>query len=243
MKLLLILNTLLLSSVVLGQSQQHKDKFRELEPDIWMGIWDAEHSSNTIKFDTIGYDDIPKNLDFRGTVVEAIKWTDLSGVNILIQTVTGHFNWKDYHENSDEYMIQDKSELYAYLFTKKPGKKDFIKIWRIYDYTECFGVDWFTGFIPKATTITDLDNDGVSEISVPYVSICRGGVDPGTMKIIMYEGDSKYALRGLTMTFCSDQNKVEGTYTPSKNLESNPLFMEFLNNRWEAHKCERDRFY
>ena len=47
---------------------------------------------------------------------------------------------------------------------------------------------------------------GVAEISIPYVSICRGGMDPGVMKIIMYEGSTKYALRGSTMLMCKSEH-------------------------------------
>lgn len=234
---------LLLSQLTLAQSQEHQEKFRQLEPDLWLGIWDKIHSSNSIKIDTLSYDDIPKSLDFRGTVVEALRWTDTNGVNLLIQTVTGQFNWKDYDENSLDYTLQDKSELYAYLFQKNDTDKEYQKVWRVYDYTECFGVDWFTGFIPKATTITDVDQDGVAEVSLPYVLICRGGVDPGVMKIIMYEGGTKYALRGSTMLMCDSDLSFGGEYKPSENLKNNKIFLDFLHQHWERNKCERGRFY
>tara|TARA_B110000902_G_scaffold186736_1_gene211320 strand:- start:293 stop:1042 length:750 start_codon:yes stop_codon:yes gene_type:complete len=224
-------------------AQTHKEKFRELEPDVWLGIWDIENSEHSFKIDSISYDEIPKYLDFRGTVVEAIKWTDSIGENILIQSVTGQFNWKDYLQDSSEYMLQDKSELYAYLFQKKKGEKTFSRLWKIYDYGECFGVDWFTGFIPRATTITDIDKDGVSEISLPYVLICRGGMDPGIMKIIMYEGQTKYALRGSTMIFCKGEHTYGGEYKASENLKGNKIFNDFLIKRWDFHKCENERFY
>jgi len=242
MKIITIL-ILLIANFTFGQTENHKERFRNLKPDVWLGIWDKENSEKSIQIDTISYDEIPKYLEFRGTVVEALKWTDSLGENILIQTVTGHFFWKDYNKDSTEYMLHDKSELYAYLFIKKKGYKTFNRIWKVYDYTECFGVDWFTGFIPKATTITDLDNDGISEISMPYVLICRGGMDPGTMKIIMYEGNTKYALRGSTMLFCKGDHPYGGKYKPSDNLTNEKTFNEFLTKRWNTHKCENDRFY
>ncbi len=232
-----------ISNCVFGQSEIHNEKFRLLEPDIWLGIWDKEHSDKSIKIDTLSYDEIPKYIDFRGTVVEALKWTDSSGVNILIQTVTGHFTWKNYEEDSTKYMTQDKSELYVYLFQKNGLAKDYKKKWRIYDYTKCFGVDWFTGFTPKATTITDLDNDGITEISMPYVSICRGGMDPGTMKIIMYEGNTKYALRGFTMLRCNSENPYGGEFTESGNLNNNLKFKKFLVKHWNRNKCEEGKYY
>ena len=140
-------------------------------------------------------------------------------------------------------MIQDKSELYAYLFRRQNSKNQFKRIWKVYDFNDCFGVDWFTGFIPKGTTITDIDKNGITEITMPYVLICRGGMDPGTMKIIMYEDITKYALRGSTMVTCIKENITEGRFKPSKNLLTNNVFFEFLTKRWDIHKCEKGRFY
>tara|TARA_B100000963_G_C22423917_1_gene578930 strand:- start:64 stop:795 length:732 start_codon:yes stop_codon:yes gene_type:complete len=243
MKNLIIIFFLIISQLSFGQTVEHKEKFRELEPDIWMGIWDKENSSKSIQVDTLSYDEIPKTLDFRGTVVEALKWTDSNGENILIQTVTGHFAWKDYDKDSTDYMIQDKSELYANLFQKSKSDNNYKRKWKVYDYTECFGVDWFTGFVKRATTITDLDNDGVAEISMPYVSICRGGMDPGVMKIIMYEGSTKYALRGSTMLMCKSEHPYGGEYKTSEKLKVNKTFMDFLKKHWDRNKCEEGKYY
>jgi len=241
-QLLILIICLTVTYGMFGQTESHKEKFRELEPDVWLGIWDKENSNKSIKIDTLSYDDIPKSIDFRGTVVEALKWTDINGENILIQTVTGHFTWKDYEKGSTDYTLQDKSELYAYLFQKNNASKDYKRMWRIYDYTECFGVDLFTGFTPKATTITDLDNDGITEITMPYVSICRGGMDPGTMKMILYEGLTKYALRGETM-ICGGDNPYGGEFMASKNLQHQKLFLEFLAKHWKRNKCEDGKYY
>jgi len=243
MKNIITILILIIAQFSYGQTEEHKEKFRQLEPDLWLGIWDRENSSESIKIDTLSYDDIPKTLDFRGTVVEALKWDDSGGENILIQTVTGHFTWKDFDKNSTDYTTQDKSELYAYLFQKSKPDQEYNRKWRIYDYTECFGVDWFTGFVPKATTITDLDGNGIAEISIPYVSICRGGMDPGVMKIIMFEGSTKYALRGSTMIGCKSEHAYGGEYKPSENLKTNKIFMEFLKIHWNRNKCEEGKFY
>jgi hypothetical protein len=234
---------ILIFNLGFSQNKSQSEKFKVLEPDVWQNIWDKVNSEKSIKIDTLLYDEIPKSLDFRGTVVEALKWKDSLGENILIQTVTGQFNWKDYDGNSADYMLQDKSELYAYLFRKKKLETDFIRIWKLYDFNKCYGVDWFTGFIPKATTITDIDKDGISEISMPYVIICRGGMDPGDMKIIMYEDNTKYALRGTTMLMCKSKEHYGGEFEPSENLKKNELIYNFLKKRWDLHKCENGRFY
>lgn len=162
----------------------------------------------------------------------------------MIQTQTGWFPWEDYDDaDSTTYMMQDKWEIYAYLFLKKEGESHYNKLWRVYDYNECFGVDWFAGFIPKATTITDIDKDGVAEVTMPYVLVCRGGVDPATMKIIMYEGTTKYAVRGETAICLDGFDTYGGNYTLSEELDQKNDFKEFLILRWETHKCEEERFY
>ncbi|WP_196889424.1 M949_RS01915 family surface polysaccharide biosynthesis protein [Aureivirga sp. CE67] len=237
MKTLTTILILIISLFSFGQTE------KDLVPELRLEIWDKENSDNSIKIETLIYDEIPKYIDFRGTVVQALKWTDSNGENILIQTITGAFDWKDYEENSTNYTIQDKSELYAYLFQKRASDKEFRRKWRVYDYTECYGVDWFTGFIPKATTITDLDKDGVSEITLPYVSICRGGVDPGRMKIIMYEGGTKYALRGSTMLMCKSEHPFGGDFKPSENLKNKKVFSKFLIEHWDRNKCENRKYY
>lgn len=226
-----------------GQTKNHLEKFKNLEPDVWLSIWDKTNSEQSLKIDSLYYDDIPKYLEFKGTVVEALKWTDALGENILIQTVTGEFKWKEYESNTSDFTLQDKSELYTYLFRKNTSESEFSRVWRMYDFNKCYGVDWFTGFIPKATTITDVDKDGIAEIAIPYVLICRGGMDPGEMKIILYEDNTKYALRGSTMLFCKTKTPSGGTFEPSENLKTTPLFLDFLQKRWNAHKCENERFY
>ena len=244
MRLLLHISLLLFSSLAFSQTTKHKEKFNNLEPDIWMKTWDKINSSSTIQIDTLSYDDIPKYLDFKGTVVEALQWKDKLGSHLLIQTVTGHFNRKEYEDkNKKDYTIQDKSELYCYLFTKTASDNEFKRKWRIYDYNDCFGVDWFTGFIPSATTITDINNNGIAEITIPYVIICRGGMDPGAMKIILYEDTTKYVLRGNTMLMCESKNPYGGEFTESENLKNNKTFTDFLKAHWERNKCENGKYY
>ncbi|WP_282143364.1 M949_RS01915 family surface polysaccharide biosynthesis protein [Cellulophaga baltica] len=238
MKKILPLLLCIVTTIISAQSEAHLEKFSNLEPDLWLGIWDSAHSNTKLKIDTLSYDDIPKALDFRGTVVEALQWEDGIGDNLLIQTVTGHFNWKDYEDNGIDYMVQDKAELYAYLFTKNKEESSYQRKWKIYDYTECFGVDWYIGFLAKATTITDVDEDGISEISIPYISVCRGGMDPSSLKIIMYEDTEKYALRGATMIMCGSENAYGGDFTMSTTVQHNAIFKTFLAERWDSIKCE-----
>ena len=235
------ITALLLFVLVSSFSQTATEKFRHLEPSLSLKIWDQQNSSKSLKIDTLSYYQIPKHIDFKGTVVQALKWSDNLGDNILIQTVTGYFDYKD--NNDDDESYHDKSELFAYLFQKKTNEKLYTKQWKVYDYTECYGVDWYTGFVPQGTTITDVDNNGISEITMPYVSICRGGMDPGILKIITYQGQTKYALRGETRIGCGRENPYGGSFKESDNLKANPKLKTFLFQHWDRNKCEEGKYY
>lgn len=236
MKKFILILLLFIPSIIFGQNDEQINKFKQLSANIKLDIWDKESSDKTIKIENVSYEQIPKSIDFRGTVVECLKWTDKLGDNLLIQSVSGHIPINDEED-------EDKWELYVYLFRKEVNETSYKKIWKIYDYNLCFGVDWYAGFIPHATTITDIDKNGIAEISIPYVLICRGGMDPGTMKIIMYEGDTKYAIRGETMISCNSNNPYGGDYTLTDNLKEKLAFRNFLIKRWEINKCENERFY
>jgi len=68
-------------------------------------------------------------------------------------------------------------------------------------------------------------------------------MDPGVMKIIMYEGATKYALRGSTMLMCNSKNPYGGEYKPTDNLKNNKPFMKFLQKHWDRNKCENRKYY
>lgn len=233
---------LFLSLNLFCQKKSDSEILKIIKPSYFIGVLDEKKSEKFFKISKLSYDEIPKYLDFRGTVVEALKWSDTNGDNILVQSSSGIFNWKDNKKNSKQYSLQDKSEIFAYLFIKEKDDEFYKLKWRLYDYNECFGVDWFTGFIENSTTITDLNSNGIAEVSMPYVLICRGGLDPGNMKIVMYEGNVKYALRGETMICLGEKNSYGGDYKLSENLEYQKELKEFLQNKWNSEKCENGRF-
>lgn len=221
-------------------SQSFINKEKGLNPYLWLGVWDKSNSEKTFKIDYLDYNEIPKYLNFRGTVVESLTWKDAVGENILIHSITGDYKWMKTKPTADKGggNLDDKSEVFVYFFQKTKDDLEFKLKWRIYDFTECVDQAIYSGFIKIATTITDLDKDGVSEISVPYLLICRERRTPGKMKIIMYEGDKKYALRGNS-AICDKGRPSKNQFNADKSLLNHKLFYDFLNSRWEEHKCEK----
>lgn len=243
MKTISIFLILLFFSIfIYGKNDKPEVKSNQIEPANWLKILDRSNSDKRLNSSTLNYYQIPNDVDFRGIVVEAVQWKDKEGEKILIQSVTGQYEAKEYSKDSINYTMQDRSELLAYLFLKKSNDTEYTKMWKFSAINNCFGFDWYTGFIPEATTITDLDDDGISEITFPYVLICHSKTDVGEMHIVMYEGRDKYEVSGNTMINCNSSNPDYGIFTKNNNLNYRPVFSDYLKKRWNLHQCERNRF-
>ena len=75
---------LLLSLNLFSQEKSDSEILKNTKPSCFIGIWDEKNSEKSLKISKLSYDEIPKDLDFRGTVIEALKWNDSNGNNILI---------------------------------------------------------------------------------------------------------------------------------------------------------------
>src|SRR5690606_7021957 len=156
MKIIKIALLFLFCNYIVGQNKTKK--INELESNLGFEIVDYKNSNPNLEIDSLNNDEIPEYFDFKGTVLSAIKWKDELGESILIHTVTGVFETKQQtasESNVSDYETYDKSELYVYLFHKKNTDKLYNLSWKIYDFSECYGVDIYAGFIKNSTTITD----------------------------------------------------------------------------------------
>jgi hypothetical protein len=178
---------------------------------------------------------LPKGITYEGKILTAVCWFDTLGNNIVILTETGiHRSNKFKHENDGE-----DAELFAYHFIVKDDIA--LQTWRIYDFISDCPVDLEVSFIENSFQVTDLNHDGVGEIWIMYKTVCHGDVSPSVMKIIMYQKQQKYALRGQNKVFVgSDENGTKqyegGEYKFDKAFESGPKeFLEFAKILWDKN--------
>lgn len=160
--------------------------------------------------------DIPAELKITGKAQEAWKWIDNSGENILVTSVVEPFDDTEKNEYDEEGQT---AELHASLFVKKDNR--YQDTWMLNDKEKACPFDITCDFIPNSTTITDLDKNGFAEIKVQYRLACRSDVSPAAMKLMMWENNKTYDLKGLTWVEAEENAKFD--ITPENvNLENTP---------------------
>jgi len=178
-----------------------------------------------LKLTRLGKNSVPKNIQYNGNIIQAVRWTDSTGDNIVILTETGKTQSKN-NEGSD-------AALYAYHFLVSGDS--IRQTWRVYDYVKECPVDMFLYFVDKAFAVTDLNKDGKAEVWIMYKVSCQGDVSPVPMKIIMYQDDKKFAVRGTTKV---DEN-MGGKFTFDGAFKKGPIeFRQYAEKIWKQHKVE-----
>lgn len=173
---------------------------------------------------------IPSGLDIQGkNVREGVKWRDRNGSNFVIITETDEIARDG--DNRDKY-------IYGYQF--KDDGNGWQLLWKIQDYvTEC-PVDIKVSYIRNSLKVTDLDNDGVGETTFLYLLSCRGDVSPEGLKLIMHEGDKKFAIRGETkIKIKSTGEQYGGKMTVDKSFDDAPKsFLDYAIEQWRKYQLQ-----
>ncbi|MBS1576718.1 MAG: hypothetical protein JST09_15575 [Bacteroidetes bacterium] len=169
-----------------------------------------------------------------GNIKKFIRWTDRFGDNYLILTETNKIA-------SPANITKSKvdcgngctnKELYAYHFAGNDSL-----IWKLNDFIKNCNFDNIVEFRDEATKITDLDKNGIAEIWLMYSMTCTNDISPRTLKLIMYQGNKKYAIRGTSQTVKQKTDeKLGNKYVPDKEFQTLPHpFKDFARNLWTQY--------
>lgn len=231
---------LVLLTIIAGGCRQENSKTAEQTP-----VTENEQPS-TIKEETITQRPIkehqlPKGITYSGTFKGGIQYSDKSGEHIALITENTYTSRSDNNVSAIDYDDLANAELFAYHFDVNEDNS-VKQTWKVYDfYKEC-PVDVTAIFLENTFQVTDLDNDGIAEIWLVYIQGCKGDVSPWDMKIIMYQGQHKFAMRGMQkiVLMPSDDSIYElgGEYKFDNAFNSAPkVFRDFAERLWESN-CE-----
>lgn len=134
---------------------------------------------------------------------------------------------------------------------KKSGRTEYIKLnaqyysrnagvwsteWTVNDFVDCPGLDVAASFFTESLSFTDLNKDGLTEITIPYKMFCGGGVDPSTVKVILRDGTKKFAIRGESLIKLPGQEPFGGEHAYDKSLQlpTNSAYKKHMETIWLA---------
>lgn len=106
------------------------------------------------------------------------------------------------------------------------------QVWKAKDFVNRCEFDLELEMLDDSIEVTDLDNDGLAEISFLYKLGCRSDVSPLDVKLLMYEGTTKYALRGESYERVGETEYAGGAFKPDFN-GAPPAFLEFAKAKWK----------
>jgi len=173
---------------------------------------------------------ISKNILYTGNIVQAVRWTDNTGDNIVVLTLTEKTESKN---EPEEGYSNGSLYAYHYLLSSDSAKQT----WRVNDYVKECPVDMFLNFVDKSFAVTDLNKDGKAEVWIMYKVSCRGDISPISMKIIMYQDNNKFAVRGTTRVKLSESDYIGGEYSFDEAFKKAPKeFQHYAENLWKRHK-------
>jgi hypothetical protein len=178
--------------------------------------------------------DLPSELKVKGHFHVGKRWQDSDGESVVVLSATSNTGHRD-----------KKGERSAYLFGSqwRRAKGAWQEIWHMSDKVEQCGLDLICEFVPDSLEITDVDGNGIAEVSFLYRLACKGGLDPDTQKLLLYEGARKYALRGtvrLVMPVNEREAVSGGEFKADSSFKSAPpSFLKFARDKWGRLGVER----
>lgn len=176
---------------------------------------------------------IPKDAKFNGVLKEVVKWIDTSGEHIAIISESEESK----KINTEADMEEKSKQLFAICYTLR--NDSLIQKWKVFDQISNCAFDMTISFIQKTFQVTDLNNDGIGEVWMMYKMACRSDVSPSDMKIIMYQGQQKFAMRGQNKVKMTETEYFGGEYKFDKTFNEGPKeFRDLALKLWNKNSVE-----
>lgn len=162
-----------------------------------------------------------KKIKQEGNIIKALEWNEKTEKHFLVL----------YESLKDSNDVRT-AKLFAYHVIEKGN--DLEQQWKVYDFEKECPLDILASFSKESVQLTDLNKNGIPEIWMVYKTHCKGDVSPSTMKLIMYEGKQKYAMRGTSKVRVSEKEFVGGEYKFDKAFEtSTSAIKKFAQQLWK----------
>lgn len=157
-----------------------------------------------------------------GVDVQELRFTDPAGAHVVRFTRA-----KEQVKTRGDVVSRSRELTITHLVGTR-------EVFRARDFVQACEFDLALEVVEGTVQVTDLDGDGEAEVSFLYRLGCRSDVSPLTAKLLLYEGATKYALRGETREQVGADEYVGGDFKADPAFERAPrAFLEFARTQWK----------
>jgi hypothetical protein len=171
---------------------------------------------------------LPDGVKPSGNTQRTVRWTDDKGEHLAIFSIDEKVKKK---KDNEDLITRG---LYVDIFTARRGK--FTKVRTVREIVAACPFDNTNAFRETSVGVTDLDQNGIGELTFMYAHGYRSDVSPLGLKLIMLEGAKKYALRGTTRLNPGD-GFIGGEYEADFK-KAPPAFLPHAEHVWKKHMNE-----
>lgn len=176
--------------------------------------------------------DVPRDLAHEGDLVGAFRWTDRNGTNTLLFSAA-----EPSRPRKPGVAPEDQEHARTLHVDHYAGGAAPKRLRHVQDFVEDCEFDVTGTFVqvPDELVLTDLDADGVNEVSFGYRLACRSDVSPSTLKVLLLEDGDKYILRGQSRVKIGPEDVIGGDFAPGKAFPGAPDgFRSHAEKVWSA---------
>jgi hypothetical protein len=143
---------------------------------------------------SVAREQLPHGVTMRGdTLVSATSFVDKNGTNYVV------FSSTQTTKQDERFGPSTSTWLYAddWVVPKKGPPRNLLPVRDM--VVSCMMGDPSATFHEPAFSVTDLDHDGIAEVTFAYeLANCRSDTRPATYKLMLLENGTRYVLRGRT---------------------------------------------
>ena len=163
------------------------------------------------------------------TPIKSVHFRDREGEGLLVLSRAD--GQATDAENEQEV---DKVVLKATLYGRANDSDGFKARWQIEQETTCPGLDLDVDFYNDVSDVSDLNQDGIAELTVASHAFCGGGIEPHDIAIEMREGQASYTITGSSSITPAGEEPIGGERELSASLKNAPqVLREHMDAVWQ----------
>jgi hypothetical protein len=170
--------------------------------------------------------ELPRGVKAPKGFESALRWTDKNGENLLILAL-----FKTSGKDATGDVLPSAVLTIDHLLISDGQKTRSLRSVR--DGVEPCDFDLTAEFLGDAE-LTDLDADGIAEVTVAYQLSCKSDVSPDIVKLLVLENGEKYILRGESMYPGDNGKMLGGKFKPDPDPAKWPkVFLDHARATWK----------